>query len=112
MMRKCAITVAILFVLWWIPKNRFDVINESGQTIHALTVRVSERTIKFGDVYSGESKSWFFYTPRGETYFEVRGQLEDGTQINDDVGYVVWEDYFLDRVILILPEGKVESHRD
>jgi hypothetical protein len=77
--------------------------------IHALTVKVSGGTIKFGDVISGESESAFFSTPHDESYFEVRGQLEDGTQINEDVGYVVWEEYFLRRVILILPDGKVES---
>jgi hypothetical protein len=109
MMWKCTIVVGIFLGLWWIPKNRVDVINESGQTIHSLTVKVSGRTIKFGDVISGGSESTFFSTPHHESYFEVRGQLEDGTQINEDVGYVVWEEYFLHRVILILPDGKVES---
>src|SRR5579872_4110495 len=110
-MLKCAIAVAIalLVVFWWVPKNRFEVINESGQTIHALTITVSERTYNFGDVGPGESQSAFFFTPHHESYFEVRGNLKDGTKINEDVAYVVWEEYFLRVVIAIRHDGQIES---
>ncbi len=119
-MWKYAITVAIaiavaisLFVsFWWVPKNRFEVINESGQTIHDLTITGSGRTYNFGDVGPGELRSAFFYTPQdGESYFEVRGNLNDGVKINDDVEYVVWEEFFLHVTFVIRPDGQVNSVR-
>ena len=81
-MWKYIIAIVIVGVFRCVPKNRFEVINESGQTIHDLTITVSERSYNFGDVGSGELKSSFFYIPHSESYFEVQGCLEDGTLIH------------------------------
>jgi hypothetical protein len=108
--RKWMIRVSalvILTVLWFVPKNRFVVVNESGQPIHDLTITVSERTYHFGTVEPGESRSAFYYTPESESYFDVRGELKDGKAIDDSVDYIVWEDYFKHVVLRIRPDGQV-----
>jgi hypothetical protein len=95
----------------WMPKNRFEVVNETGQTIRGLTVKVSDRTIRFGDLKPGSSVSAFFYTPDDETYFEIQCVTDAGTPIREAVEYFAWEEYFEYQVLVIRPDGMVDCRR-
>src|SRR5262249_26737107 len=85
----------VLFALLVIgvSRNRVVVVNESGQTVRSLTVKVCGKTIRFGDIPPGGTASASFGAPEHESSFEVRGQLDDWKIFNEQGGYVVWADY-------------------
>ena len=93
-------------------RNRLTVTNESGQPVQDLTVTVGGETIGFGDISPGDSKRARFRFS-DEATFLVRGRLADGAEIDDYVGYVVWEEslFGINAVLTIRPRGELEfSH--
>ena len=112
--RKWVVGIAILITiigLWFVPRSRFEVINESGQPIHDLTITVSQRTYRFGNVEPGDSHSAFYTTSQSDSYFDVHGERQDGKPIDYTVEYVEWEEHFQRVVIKIRPNGQAVSER-
>jgi hypothetical protein len=102
--------LVVVFGAWSIARNRVVVVNESGQRVHSLVVEVCGKTIRLGDIPPGGSACAAFGTPVDESHFELRGRLEDGTEVNDSGGYVVWEDYGRRFVIVIGPRADVSYY--
>jgi hypothetical protein len=94
--------------LWFGSRNKLVVTNESGQTLHGLSVEVCDRIFALGDLASGNSASARFGPPADESGFVVRARLADGTSIEESCGYVVWEDYARRFHIAIRAGGRVD----
>ena len=97
--------VTMALVIERSTRNRFVVVNHSGKALRTLTIEISGQTYNFEKIEScGETKA-FFRISGNEGSFLVRGELDDGSQIGDDCGYVVWEDFGKTFTITIAPDG-------
>jgi hypothetical protein len=92
---------------WSALRNRFVIVNESGQAIRWLTVVVCGKSYRFVDIETNGQVSAQFGTPRDESLFKVNGQFADSVEFNDFCGYVVWEDYGQQFRLTIKPDGEL-----
>src|SRR5262245_20649803 len=92
-----------------LTQNHFTVVNESGQEIRELSVRVGGETFDFGNLTPEASVSSRFRIGHEEV-FEVRWRLADGTEVHEHVGYVVWEEdlFGVSVRLTIRPEGMID----
>ena len=67
--------------------NQLTVVNESGQAIEWITIRVGRWPVRLEDIPPGESISARFDI-KSDDSFAVEGQLADGTLIGGGFGYV------------------------
>jgi hypothetical protein len=79
--------------IWYATRIRVVVTNISSTVIQSLMLRVEEQTFHFRDVQPGGSVSARFKPWSGDSAFEVRAFLSDGTMIHSWCGYLVWEDF-------------------
>lgn len=92
---------------YYIPTNRFELTNETGQVIDELTVTVSGTSFTMTNLQTGAIMSRRFVTSQDESKFDIRGRMNDGTLINDFCGYVLQEESFQTFRIAIRPDGMV-----
>lgn len=100
-----AAALPVALGLWRVGRNRFTILNDSGQRIVTLTVTVCGRNFMFADIPSGERRTARFGTPSDEDTFHVTGTLGDGTVIADYCGYVAWEDHGRHFRLVVRPDG-------
>lgn len=98
--------LTLVFVIERSTRNRFVIENNSGKGIRTIKVEISGRTFNFKNIPSGGGTRAYFRISGNEGSFLVRGELDDGSQIDDlDCGYVVWEDFGKTFTIAIAPDG-------
>jgi hypothetical protein len=109
--KRILVTLGLLLVLWSgcrLTPATFAIKNESGQTLHSLTVEVGGKTYHYSDIPpEGEVAGWFHVWQ--DEVFDVSGEYEDGTMFTDFCGYVVWEEFAPHTRIVVLPEGRVNT---
>jgi hypothetical protein len=104
-MKLLLVFLVILGLIWWRVQNRVTVVNATSQTIRYLVV--DER--QFENVPPGRSVSFGFHIEH-DHIFDVQAILEDGRELKDICGYLVWEDDWRGAVrcrITIEPSGEM-----
>jgi hypothetical protein len=99
--------LALVLAARVVPTNRIQIVNESGQTAHAVRVVVCNRATHLADIPPGGSVTCWYHTPKQEDYLRLDGLLSDGAALREPCLYVVWEDYFRSDRVVIRPEGIV-----
>ncbi len=101
------VAAAFVLTVGWATCNRFVVTNESGRQVCVMTVEVCGETFRFVNVPPGATVSARFETPASESGFYVETLSDDGTRVNENCGYVVWEDYAQRFNLTLGPNGEV-----
>ena len=75
----------VTFFLW--SRNVLVVRNSSGMTIDQLTLTVCARHFTLSHISEGETEKLTFYVT-GDSNFQIRATLEDGSVLSSSFGYV------------------------
>jgi len=119
-MRSTLITVAIVLAviisgavfLFFASPVSVTVRNDSKQTITAISAAVQGRELDFPDLAPGRSaRRWFHNTGRDDHYF-FRARRSDGTQIQQDEGYITSGSFYGSAQFTITPSGDVAFTED
>lgn len=91
-----------------LPTNQVMILNASGQHVSGVSVEACGRRVECGDLASGGTTRAWYHTPSHEDNLVVRARLADGTEIDHTGMYIVWEEYFTRRVLIIREGGSVD----
>lgn len=75
----------VTFFLW--ARNVLEIRNSSGMTVDTLTLTVCARHYSLSHIPDGETGKMTFYVT-GDSNFEIRAVLQDGTVLSNSFGYV------------------------
>jgi len=89
-------------------RNQFVVVNKSGKVLRTLTIEISGQSYNFENIKPGGETRAFFRISGNEGSFLVRGELDDGSPIDDACGYVVWEEIGKMFTITIAADGSTD----
>jgi hypothetical protein len=90
-----------------LPTNSVTILNASGQHVSGVRVEACGRSVECGDLRPGGTAHARYHTPGQEDNLVVRGRFGDGTEIGDSGTYIVWEEYFTSRVLVIRQDGSL-----
>lgn len=68
-------------------RNELTVTNRSGRTITSLQVSLPWQTLRFEPIADGESVSRSFRI-QSDAHFAIEGEMDDGTHLRADEGYI------------------------
>jgi hypothetical protein len=90
-----------------LPTNQVMILNASGQHVSGVSVEACGRRVECGDLAPGGTTRAWYHTPSDEDNLVVRARLAGGTEIDHTGVYIVWEEYFTRRVLIIREDGGV-----
>src|SRR5262245_57340318 len=99
------VLLVLVVVIEQSTRNRFVIEIDSGKAIRTIKVEISGRTFNFEKIPTGGDARAYFRISGNEGSFLVRGELDDGSQVDDVCGYVAWEECGKTFTITIASDG-------